>query len=209
MNTKLVLRLLSFSFGAYMVIVGSIFILSILQLTDPFLTLQELFSRYNLNGLYSYDKFGPIFKLWAISAFLLVSSLNLFTSPFSIMSLAPIIILLIISFFVGFLGGFKKGFLINMLILFWGTFFALILAFFLPLTLPTAGLTAEDQVLIQSLGTTSIKLSYLIPLNLLTEMLITIVLVIVSATIGVFIRSKFEYKRIKFKKKETFKNVNV
>ncbi|MHA2226784.1 MAG: hypothetical protein ACXAC8_16345 [Candidatus Hodarchaeales archaeon] len=181
---KAPLKMVLISIAGWMIVIIGIFIISLLGLADPFLALQEVFSRNDVSVIYNFEAFGIIFKLWAISALIPISGLNLLISPLLIESLFPIFILLIISIGTGYLLGIKKGIPINVLLLVWGTIFGILLAVLIPFTLPTAGIAPEDIAAIQGLSGDLVRLTFLIPPNLLTDAALTLGLCLGSVVIG-------------------------
>lgn len=194
MNTPI--KIILFSLGCWLILTFSILILSVFNIADPFFTLEEFFSRFGSSGTYSFPAFGLVFSLWSISSFLAVFGLNLITAPLSLGSLFPIIILFTITVSVGYFVGLRKGIPITILLLMWGTLFGLLLSLIVPYTLPTTGLSSEDQDNVLNLGGNLFKLTYLIPLNLIFELIITIGLCIGGLGIG-FISQKIVTSRTK------------
>jgi hypothetical protein len=180
----IVRNILIFLLGWFIVVVG-IWIFSILGLANPFFSLTEIFVKVGVEVTYDFNTFGFLFNLWAISATLPVLSLNLFSQPLAIDGLIPFLTLSIICIFAGFKLGMRKGIPTSILIVFGGTILGIVLAVSVPFTLPTAGVSPEDQTIIRGLGDELIKLTYLIPLNFLVEVIITLGFAIGSVFIGV------------------------
>ncbi len=150
--------IVSFS-GWVLVAVGTVG-LSLIALADPFSALKEFLQRYGSTSSYTFEYFGLVFNLWTSSTFIHVISLNILLSPLSLPSLILFLLLLGASGLIGYFVGIKKGIPSVLLLFVLSTIFGLVLAIITPATIPTAGLSPEDQQVVQGLGEEFFKLTY-------------------------------------------------
>ncbi|MFX0201478.1 MAG: hypothetical protein ACFFCW_35625 [Candidatus Hodarchaeota archaeon] len=177
-------KIIAISLISWAIIEVVIFFFSLLSLADPFFALNELFSRYDATGTYNFSYFGIVFNLWATSTFLSASGLNLLTPPLSIESLFPPLLLIGVTAAIGYYLGFVKAIPTFLLLLAWGTILGLVLAILIPFTVPTAGLSPEDKEIVNDSVGDFLKMTFLIPVNLLFEVLFTIGLCLGGVAIG-------------------------
>ena len=195
-------RMLAFSLLGWVVLIFITYILAILGLADPASAVAAVFQKYEVTSTLNAATFGPIFNLWVISASIPISVMALSSSPLLIESIFPFILVLIMCGALGYVFGVKKGLMAICLLVVYGIVFGVLLGFLTPLTLPAAALSPEDQAVIQGLGGSFAKLTVLMPINLLPELILTMGLCLGTGLIGGFIPQKFSGIRPKRKKKK-------